>query len=242
MSSSGCGHYLRLAEEELMTADLAALGAEPVLRNTLIAAHASCAAAAFLLGAVLAVRRRTRLAQGWAYVIALMLMTLFVSGAVILDWNGLDPAIRGLFAALIALAGYTTWRGWRARARLGTLAPRLPTAGPALACAIDDLGFTLITLFTGFVVILANQFGSPIWLMVVLGVFSVVTGRSLVTRVKARRLQPAKQRRHVAQADALGPREATREGGASNDRGLPSPDPTDRKSPGQSDNTSVRNW
>jgi hypothetical protein len=170
-----------------MTANLAALGAEQVLGNTLIAAHASCAVAAFLIGAVLAVRRGTRPAYGWAYVTALMLTTLFVSGAVILGWSGLEPAIRGLFAALIALAGYTTWRGWRARARLSAVAPGLPSAGPALARAVDDLGFTLITLFTGFVVILANSLGGPVWLMVVLGVFSVATGRSLISHVKARR-------------------------------------------------------
>jgi hypothetical protein len=175
-----------------MTANLTALGAEQALRGALIAGHASCAAIAFLLGLVLALRPSTRSAYswayGWAYAIALMLMTLLVTGAVILDWNGLHPAIRGLFAALIALAGYTAWRGWRARAGFGAVAPGLPAAGPGLARALDDLGFTLITLFTGFVLILANHLGGPIWLMVVLGVVCVAAGSALLGHVKARRL------------------------------------------------------
>lgn len=173
-----------------MTASLAALGTEPVLRNVLIFAHAVSAAVGFVLGGVLAVRRGTRPAQGWAYVITLMLMTLFVAGAVILDWQGLDRVIRGLFTALIALGGYTAWRGWRARAGLAAADPAVPgTPSPTLASAIDDLGFTLITLFTGFVIILANDLGGPVWLMVLLGVFAVTAGRMLVSRIKARRLR-----------------------------------------------------
>ena len=188
-----------------MTANLTALDTELVLRNVLIAAHAVSAAVAFLLGAGLAVRPSTRPAWAWAYVIALMLMTLFIGGAVILDWHGLDPAIRGLFAALIALAGYTVWRGWQARARLSA-------AGPALVSAIDDLGFTLITLSTGFVVILVRDLGGPVWLMAVLGVVSVATGRLLVSLIKARRLPLENQPRPVAQAGAVGRREASAPG------------------------------
>lgn len=49
---------------------------------------------------------------------------------------------------------------------------------------MDDPGFTLITLFTGFALIL----GDTIWLMAGLGVSSVATGSSLLSHVKARRL------------------------------------------------------
>jgi len=165
-----------------MTAHLAALG-EPALRNGLIAAHTISGAAAFVLGALVAVRRGSHPVQAWLYVTALTLMALLVTGAVILDWHALTPATRGIFAALLALAAYTVWRGWQAR-------KKLTAAGPSLPGALDDLGFTLITLFTGFVVILAGDLGGPVWLVVALGILAVMAGRRLASLVAARRLRP----------------------------------------------------
>jgi hypothetical protein len=182
-----------------MTPHLTALAAEPMLRNGLIAAHAISGAAAFLLGALLAVRRGRHPAQAWLYVSALALMALFVTGAVILDWSGLAPAIWGLFAALIALAAYTVWRGWQARKKLTA------AGGPSLPGALDDLGFTLITLFTGFVVILAIDLGGPVWLVVALGILAVAAGRRLAGLVKARRLRPEDQPGNARAASASAP-------------------------------------
>jgi hypothetical protein len=167
-----------------MAAQLAALGPEPALRDTLIAVHVVSGSAAFALGALLAVRRGHRPAQALLYVIALMLTVLFVTGAVILDWHGLTAATRGLFAALLALGFYMVWRGWQARSKLAA-------ARPQLSGALDDLGFTLITLFTGFVVILAGDLGGPVWLVVILGIAAVAVGRRLTSLNKARRLKPA---------------------------------------------------
>lgn len=178
-----------------MAAQLAALGPEPALRNSLIAVHVISGAAAFVLGALLAVRRGHRPAQVLLYVITLALTALFVTGAVILDWHGLTAATRGLFAALLALAFYTVWRGWQARSKLAAAAPRLPGA-------LDDLGFTLITLFTGFVVILAGDLGGPVWLVVTLGIVAVATGRRLTSLNKARRLKPEDQPGPAAEGSA----------------------------------------
>jgi hypothetical protein len=153
-----------------------------VIRDALIAAHAISATAAFIFGAALALRRGTHPAQAVLYLIALTLMALFLTAAVILDWQAFTPAIRGLFTALLALAAYTVWRGYQAR-------NRLTAATPALPGALDDLGFTLIVLFTGFVVILAGDLGGPVWLVVALGVLAVAAGRRLTSLVKARRLR-----------------------------------------------------
>jgi hypothetical protein len=60
---------------------------------------------------------------------------------------------------VLTLATYTLWRGYQARIKL-------TTAGPAPPGALDDLSRTLITLFTGFVVILANNLGGPVWLVI----------------------------------------------------------------------------
>jgi hypothetical protein len=41
-------------------------------------------------------------------------MVLVLGIVVALDWLGLDLPSRVLYAALVALVGYTAWRGWRA--------------------------------------------------------------------------------------------------------------------------------
>lgn len=150
-----------------------------MLHTSLIAGHAVSALAAFGLGALIAVRGGGHPAHSWLYAIALTLMTVFVASVVAVDWGTLAGALRGVFAALLALATYTTWRGWRARSRL--------RAGPASrTAALDDIGFTLITLFTGFVVILAQDLGGPVWLVVLAGIVAVVAGRRLVRAVTSR--------------------------------------------------------
>jgi O-antigen/teichoic acid export membrane protein len=102
-----------------------------------------------------------------------------VTGAVILDWPSLAPAAQGFFAALLALAAYTVWRGWRARNKLAARRRELS--------AVDDVGFTLITLFVGFVVILVNDLGGPAWLIAVFGILAILAGRRAVVLIKARR-------------------------------------------------------
>ena len=87
------------------------------------------------------------------------------------------------------------WRGWQARSKLAAAHPRLPGA-------LDDLGFTLITLFTGFVAILAGDLGGPVWLVVTLGIVAVATGRRLTRLNKARRLKPEDQPGHAAEGSA----------------------------------------
>lgn len=150
-----------------------------MLHTGLIAGHAVSALAAFGLGALIAVRGGGHPARAWVYAIALTLMTVFVASVVAVDWGTLAGALRGVFGALLALAAYTTWRGWRARSRL--------RAGPAARSgALEDVGFTLITLFTGFVVILAQDLGGPVWLVVLAGIVAVAGGRRLVQAVTSR--------------------------------------------------------
>lgn len=161
------------------------LSPDPMLLDGLIAAHAFSAVTAFALGIALALGRSRHRAQAMVYALALTLMALFVAGAVILDWPSLAPAARGIFTALLALAAYTVWRGWQARNKL---AARRGELG-----AVDDIGFTLITLFVGFVVILVNDLGGPAWLMAVLGVAAVLAGRRGVGLIRARRQFPGRE-------------------------------------------------
>jgi len=49
----------------------------------------------------------------------------------------------------------------------------------------DDVGFTVIALFDGFVIVSSLDLGAPIWLVVVIGVFGVLGGRAAISRVSS---------------------------------------------------------
>jgi hypothetical protein len=156
-----------------------------VLHDLLIAAHATCAVVAFGLG----------LASVWwpperapgvfhAYLVALSLMVLFLVAVVLVDWAGLDPVKRGVFGGLLVLAGYTWWRGWQAARELGH------RRGAWREAYVEDVGFTLIALFDGFVIVSAIDLGAPIWLVLAIGALGILAGRLGVLRLKARAARP----------------------------------------------------
>jgi hypothetical protein len=152
-----------------------------VLHNVLIAAHTVCGLAAFGLG-VRGLRPRTRDEPAtfrW-YLGALWLMVLFLILVVALDWPDLDLAGRSIYGALTLLGLYTAWRGWRAFRDL-----RGENAGWQ-GTYVEDVGFTLIALFDGFVIVSAIDLGAPIWFVLVIGVLGVLVGRLGVGRTKER--------------------------------------------------------
>ena len=87
-------------------------------------------------------------------------MVLFLGIVVALDWMGLGLPSRVLYAALVVLAGYTGWPGWRAAYDL------VGRAGSWRTQYVEDVGFTLIALFDGFVIVSALDLGAPGWLVV----------------------------------------------------------------------------
>jgi hypothetical protein len=85
-----------------------------------------------------------------------------------------------VYSGLLVLAGYTGWRGWRAAQDL------VGRAGARRTQYVEDVGFTLIALFDGFVIVSALDLGVPGWLVVALGVFGILVGRYGVQRAQAR--------------------------------------------------------
>jgi len=149
--------------------------------TALIAAHATSGAAAFVFGC-LGLRRRLSgvpLVVRF-YIVALWLMVIFLIAVVVIDWTSLTSTIRVLYAALVALAVYTGWRGWRALQDL-----RCQDAGRHDQY-VDDVGFTLITLFDGFVIIGALDLGAPVWVVVSIGVIGILLSRRGVVWAKSR--------------------------------------------------------
>ncbi len=153
-----------------------------MLHDVLIGAHAFCGLAALALGAGVvrprAIQRAGPLFQ-W-YLGTLWLMVLFLIVVVAIDWAALDLTARIIYSALSALAVYTGWRGWYAWQDLTRQASGWRSA------YVDDVGFTLIALFDGFVIVSALDLGTAPWLVVLVGILGVLVGRLGLDRVKAR--------------------------------------------------------
>jgi hypothetical protein len=150
-----------------------------VLHLVFLAAHAASAVAAFVLG-LLRLRPRTAGVSTifrW-YLGALWLMVLFLIVVVGIDWTRLDLTTRSIYGALTLFALYIGWRGWRALQNLRSRRPGWEDE------YIDNVGFTLIALFDGFVIVLAIDLGAPIWLVLLVAALGVVVGRLGVARVK----------------------------------------------------------
>jgi hypothetical protein len=85
-----------------------------------------------------------------------------------------------LYAGLLGLGLYMVWRsahaGLRLHARGDGWRPRY----------LDDIGFTLIALFDGFVIITAIDLGAPAWLVIAIAVAGIAAGNLAMHRVKAR--------------------------------------------------------
>jgi hypothetical protein len=155
-----------------------------MLHNTLIVLHAAAGVVCFAAG-VASLGLRT--AASWRFAVylgALLALLLFMVGAIAVDWAGLDSTARLIYLGLVALGLYMLWRAARARGRLrhrhGDWRPRY----------LDDVGFTLISLFDGFVIVAAIDLGAPVWLVVVLAAIGVVGGILAMNRVKTRLAGP----------------------------------------------------
>jgi hypothetical protein len=154
-----------------------------MLHTLLIILHAVSGVAAFFFGALILPRRARPMPTAihfLLYLVTLWLMVLFLIVAVALDWRTLDGATRALYAALTALAVYTGWRGWQARRE------REGRADGWRVRYVDDVGFTLITLFVGFVIISALDVGAPVWVGVGSGVVAILLGRRGIDWEKTR--------------------------------------------------------
>lgn len=166
-----------------------------MLHTVLITAHAATGLAALSFGLV-GLRQLTTKGTPTMispYLGALWLMVLFLVVVVGVDWMDLDSISRSIFVALTLLALYTAWRGWRALKDL-----QCQTTGWK-DDYIENVGFTLIALFDGFVLISALDLGAPIWLVVAIGVLGILAGRLGVGRMKERVAMEGPSMRRMSQ-------------------------------------------
>jgi hypothetical protein len=151
-----------------------------MVHNTLIALHAGAGVVCFAAG-VSSLRLRTTASWRFGtYLAALLALLLFMAGAIAVDWAGLDATARLIYLGLAALGLYMVWRATRAGRRLRH------RDGDWRGRYLDDVGFTLISLFDGFVIVAAIDLGAPVWLVVILAVLGVVGGIQAMNQVKTR--------------------------------------------------------
>lgn len=141
-----------------------------MLHDLLITVHAVAATAAWVAGLValpggrlLAVHRGT-----------LVVMAGALAAAVVVGWPGYPTASRVIFPVLLVLAAAMLVRTELA-ARV-----RPATVGATTPRYVDHLGFSLISLSVGFLLIAVLRAGAPGWVAVAVGVGTVVGGRAAV--------------------------------------------------------------
>jgi hypothetical protein len=146
----------------------------------MIVLHAAAALGAFAVGVAVIDPRRAG-SHRWtlpALVGLLVAVTVFMIGAMAAHWSDLPGASRIAFGALVGLAVYMVYRARHASG----LADHDDHARAARH--VDDLGFILIALFDGFVIVAAIDLGAPAWLLTPLALLAVLvaTGQYNDTR------------------------------------------------------------
>jgi hypothetical protein len=151
-----------------------------MLHSVLIILHAAAALVCFAAGVLSLGLRTATSGRLRLYFWSLVAMPVLMAAAIAVHWADLDLTTRLIFLGLGALGIYMAWRGGRARTRLRRQdrdwRPRY----------LDDIGFTLISLFDGFVIVAAIDLGAPAWLVVLIAVAGVAGGIQAMRRVKAR--------------------------------------------------------
>ena len=160
---------------------------DSLLHTVLIYGHALGGLVAFGLGClVLRPQRQEESAVFRAYFVSLWAMVALLALVVGVDWAALPPVSRMTFGGLTLLALYTGLRGWQAR----RLLYRQHTDWQS--DYVGHVGFTLISLFDGFVIVGALDMNAPGWMVGTVGVLGVVVGISAINLVKHDLQRPAR--------------------------------------------------
>ncbi len=150
-----------------------------MLHTILIVGHAASGIAAFAFGCKGLRPRAQRVSSTFRlYIGALWLIVLLLLIVVTIDWVMLGLTSRLIFGALSLFALFIGWRGWQAFENLHRRVPDWEGA------YVENVGFTLIALFDGFVIIGALDLGAPIWLVLAIGILGIVVGRYAIRRVR----------------------------------------------------------
>lgn len=153
----------------------------------MIVLHATAAALCFTFGALTLLphlSHYSRLTLSTSYVATLIAMIVFLAGAILAHVGQLEALQRGIFAGLFVLSLYMLFRGTQARTVLRVQHDDWWTI------YVDHVGFTLISLFEGFIIVSGIDLGAPGWLTAVVAVLGVVVGNRILHGLQALSRQP----------------------------------------------------
>ena len=152
------------------------------LHSVLIILHAIAATICFLAGCLLLYSSSYMANQNifGVYLWTLAGMTVLLAGALVTYWSEYSNLEQMIFPGLLGLALFMFYRAWIARRLLQARQKGWKTD------YIEHIGFTLISLFEGFVIVSGLNAGFPGWLVALIAVIGVLGGRWLIKAAKRR--------------------------------------------------------
>ena len=152
------------------------------LHNGILSLHAVAATLAFLAGSLLvfssAFMSNERIFK--LYLWALIGMVTLLAAAILVYWTQYTTIERIVFPGLLILGIYMLFRAWSANRLLDSMQKDWSRQ------YIESIGFTLISLFEGFVIVSGLNSGFPIWLTILIGITGVLVGRWLIGSAQRR--------------------------------------------------------
>jgi|GEM_PF-857540 len=147
----------------------------------LITLHAAAGLGSFASGIYILSPRRAKRHVGFLYfyLAALVGLLIFMVSATASHWQEISQAEKVIFPGLAVLAIYMLYRGQHAYRLL-----RHQSVNTSVY--MSDIGFTLISLFNGFVIVLAIDLKAPVWVVIAGAIIAALIGSQLVERAKTR--------------------------------------------------------
>ena len=146
------------------------------LHNVFIMLHAATAAISFFAGCflILSLRQASNQRLFSLYLWSLVGMVILLISAMFVYWNEYSDTERIVFPILLGLGMFMLYRAQNA-SRLLKARENDWKLG-----YIEHIGFTLISLFEGFVIVTVLNAGSPGWLVALVAILGVLVGRWVI--------------------------------------------------------------
>jgi hypothetical protein len=148
------------------------------LRIALLSSHIAGGLAGLVLGAF-ALRPFAPVWIKRLYAAALIVLAVFLTATVAVDWPNLGGAQRTIYSVLIALAIVIVARGLFA----------LQTTDPVKY--VNHMYFTYISLWEGFFIVGLIDLGAPAWFIAAVAIGVVLIGGVLISGYRRRLVRPA---------------------------------------------------
>lgn len=146
------------------------------LHNVLIMLHAAAAAISFFVGCflILSLKQASNQRLFGLYWWSLVGMVILLIGAMFVYWNEYSDTERIVFPILLGLGMFMLYRAQNASGLLKAQQNDWKLG------YIEHIGFTLISLFEGFVIVTVLNAGGAGWLVALLAILGVLVGRSMI--------------------------------------------------------------